>query len=408
MLPSNASAEAQTSEQIAALEARVRTLEIENATLRASDNGHHNHQVECSSELLDVVLAQLTAGVLVVNQAGECLVHNRIAAELTGIELAGTAMSEWPSTIRVFELDGITQVPSAQLPWTRALAGEVVTDWHVVMDAAHLDSPRTLALSSQPLRDGDTIWAAAVIVDDITERIQARRELKRSTFELQSFAHVVSHDLHEPLRKVTSFTSLLQEDYGDQLNAEANEYIDFMVEGATRLRRLLLELLDYSRLTTNRHQMQPVDMHLLTQEIVTQMRATIVAADATIAFDDLPIVLGDKEQLRCLIEHLLANALQFRGPDAPRILIAATNGAAAWQFSVRDNGIGIAPKYQERIFSPFQRLHARDAHPGTGIGLAVCARIVSGHGDELTVQSELGQGATFRFDLPHTQRQTAP
>ena len=235
---------------------------------------------------------------------------------------------------------------------------------------------------------------------DITERKRAEDELRRSNAELEQFAYVASHDLQEPLRAVAGMVQLLQKRYQGQIDERADEYISHAVEASRRMQRLINDLLAFSRLDRRVQPFEPVDAGDCLQLALKNLQLTIRESRASITYDSLPTVTADRLQLTQLFQNLINNAIKFRGQQQPQIHISAVNMATAWQFAVRDNGIGIEPQYFERIFQVFQRLHTRQDYPGTGIGLALCKKIVERHGGVIWVESELGQGSTFYFTLP--------
>jgi PAS domain S-box-containing protein len=237
------------------------------------------------------------------------------------------------------------------------------------------------------------------LVDALASRGAA---LARSNRELEQFAYIASHDLQEPLRMVGSYTQLLEQRYGDQLDADGREFLRYAREGATRMRDLIDALLSYSRIDTRAQAFRPVPMEQVLALSLTNLKASIEAANATIVHAALPQVDGDPVQLGQVLQNLIGNAIKFRGPNPPHIWVSAERKGPVWQFAVRDDGIGIAPEYQERIFIIFQRLHSREEYPGTGIGLAVCKKVVERHGGRLWVESTgtPGQGSTFYFTVP--------
>jgi signal transduction histidine kinase len=225
-------------------------------------------------------------------------------------------------------------------------------------------------------------------------------ELARSNAELEQFAHVASHDLQEPLRTVTNFVQLLARRYRGRLDADADEFVQYIVDGTTRMARLIEDLLDFSRAGTSERAMRPTDTGDSVAKAVANLDLSIRGSGAIVRHDGLPTVNGDPTQLTQLFQNLIGNAIKFRGPDPPEVRVSAALRGRDWVFSVRDNGIGIEPQYAQRIFVIFQRLHGRDAYPGTGIGLSICQRIVARHGGRIWVESEPGRGSTFYFTVP--------
>ncbi len=233
-------------------------------------------------------------------------------------------------------------------------------------------------------------------------------ELEHSNRELEQFAYVASHDLQEPLRMVSSYTELLERRYGDKLDDKAREFIGYAVDGAVRMQRLINDLLEFSRVSTRGKALQPVDVTRVLGTVRANLSVAIQDAGALVTNDALPTVMADETQLVQLLQNLIGNAIKFRGRERPHVHVGAQATATEWVFAVRDNGIGIAPEYFERIFVIFQRLHARDEYPGTGIGLAVCRRILDRHGGRIWVESEPGRGSTFYFALPARNGEQAP
>jgi len=226
-------------------------------------------------------------------------------------------------------------------------------------------------------------------------------ELERSNKELEQFAYVASHDLQEPLRMVSSYTQLLERRYGDKLDEKGRKFVDFAVDGAIRMQQLINDLLEFSRVSTRGKPLKPVDVNRVLNTVKLNLSVAIRESDAIVTNDQLPTVMADETQLVQLLQNLVGNAIKFRPapPARPQVHVSAQVGETECVFAVRDNGIGIAPEYFERIFVIFQRLHAKSDYPGTGIGLAVCRRIVERHGGRIWVESAPGQGSTFYFAL---------
>ena len=241
---------------------------------------------------------------------------------------------------------------------------------------------------------------------DITERKRAEEELKqtlaelaRSNAELAQFAYVASHDLQEPLRAVAGCVQILKKTYGARLDARADELIQHSVDGAARMQTLIEDLLAYSRVGTRGKPFAPTDTGAVLALALANLAIAVRDSGAVITHDPLPTAPADATQLVQLFQNLIANAVKFCRGRAPEIHVGAEPRGGGWLFSVRDNGIGLEPQYRERIFVIFQRLHTRVEYPGTGIGLAVCKRIVERHGGEIWVESEPGRGSTFSFTL---------
>ncbi len=224
-------------------------------------------------------------------------------------------------------------------------------------------------------------------------------ELARSNADLEQFAYAASHDLQEPLRMVASYVGLLGKRYRGRLDQDADDFIEFAVDGAKRMQELIEDLLTYSRVGTRGKAFEPTDCNRVVDEVIQNLRVLVTEQGALVTRDDLPVINADHTQLAELIQNLVGNAIKFRGEEPPCVHIAAEKSGGQWHFSVEDNGIGIDPKYNDRIFAVFQRLHTRREYPGTGIGLAVCRRIVERHGGRIWFESKPGDGTIFRFTL---------
>ncbi len=243
---------------------------------------------------------------------------------------------------------------------------------------------------------------------DISESKKAERELKeysrqleRYNNELQQFAYITSHDLQEPLRMITLYMDLLERRHGGELSPQAREYMEIARQGAKRMRRLIDDLLLYSRIETNRNDFTDVDMSKVFRSVVDELALAVGEAGAHVEIDPMPVIPADETQMRQLATNLIANAVKFRGDEPPVIEVTASTVGDVCVFSVKDNGIGIDPRYHANLFKMFYRLHTRDEYPGSGIGLAICKKIVERHGGWIWVDSDGKSGSTFHFTIPH-------
>lgn len=303
-------------------------------------------------------------------------------------------------------------------PWVHAEAAEIFghlmsgeidlvndTQYPVLTKAGE---ERIMAWQHVLLKDREGIITGTLSSgEDITERRLAERmlqetliDLGRSNKELEQFAFIASHDLQEPIRMVVNYLQLLEQEYRDQLDAEAGEFIDYAVDGAERLQALIQSLLAYSRVDSQQRRLRPVDSEEIVRQALVSLQEEIQHHRAQVTFDPLPHVVTDRKQLTRVVQNLLENAIKFHGDQPPKVHLRAERKDGEWRFSVHDNGIGIDPQYAERIFVVFQRLHPADVYPGTGIGLAISKRIVEGLGGRIWVESEPGCGSTFHFTLP--------
>jgi PAS domain S-box-containing protein len=264
-----------------------------------------------------------------------------------------------------------------------------------------------------PLESAEGILVTAAI-RDITRRkrseaylLQKVEELNRSNVELGQFAYIASHDLQEPLRMVASYTQLLSRRYKGKLDSDADEFIAFAVDGASRMQRLIQDLLSYSRVGTRGSDLVETSSEQALEQSLINLRGAIEESGALVTHDRLPPVMADEMQLIQLFQNLIGNAIKYQNPGVPKIHVSAVkNGGKRWTFSVQDNGLGIDPQYFERIFGMFQRLHKRQEFAGTGIGLAICKKIVERHGGSISVESQPEHGSTFRFALAGSENKS--
>ncbi len=232
------------------------------------------------------------------------------------------------------------------------------------------------------------------------ERRQAQEELARSNRELEQFAYVASHDLQEPLRMVATYTQLLAERYRGKIDENADKYIHYAVDGALRMQTLVQALLTFSRVGRQGKELTDTNCNAVVETVLQNLQAAIQESGVRVQCDRLPTVVADASQLLQVFQNLVGNAIKFRGSNPPIIRITAEQKPGEWIFSVADNGIGIAPEHAEVIFVIFKRLHMQDEYPGSGIGLAICKKIIEQHGGRIWVEGQLGHGSTFKFTLP--------
>ena len=381
---------------------------------RLTDNERYLSQVMEASPL----------GMFVAQASGRCLFTNAAWQRIAGVDGSACLGDGWHMATHPQDR------AQAVIDWRRAIAsGQPVASEHryqrpdgtVVWVWVHMapigrDSGDGIGgIGGDDGDDGDdgnggsNAYSAGVVgtVEDITGRrllaqslAERSTELARSNEDLERFAYVASHDLQEPLRMVTSYGQLLARRYQAALPAEAQEFLQFMVDGGQRAQALIRDLLSLARIDSLPRARQAVPLESVLTDALRQLRLRVQDAGATITHDALPTVQADLRQMGQLLTNLISNALKFRGASAPAIHLAATREAGAWRISVRDNGLGIEARFFDRIFVMFQRLHLRSAHEGTGIGLAICKRVVERHGGRIGVESTPGQGSTFWFVLP--------
>lgn len=309
--------------------------------------------------------------------------------------------------VEILNPDG-SQRPQEEAPLFRSLKGEFVQG-EEIMKHKQTGITRHRKFSSAPMRDSDgNIKGSVVIVTDITDRkmnelklAEALRELQRSNKELQQFAYTASHDLQEPIRMIKSYAALIDMKYNKFLDYTTREYLGFISEGAARMQQLIDGLLSYSRINTKPNLFETIDCNELVLSVLHDLEPTVKEADAEIIVNELPVINGDKVQMRQVFQNLIQNSLKFRSPGGKTVIeVSCERTGRMWRFSVKDNGIGIAKEYLERIFVIFQRLHTREEYPGTGIGLSIVKKIVERHGGEVFVDSEPGKGSVFSFTIP--------
>ncbi|MFN3077401.1 MAG: PAS domain S-box protein [Alphaproteobacteria bacterium] len=345
-----------------------------------------------------IVVLDREARITLINRKG-CAVFGRTAEELVGRDWITLAIPEE-------ERDAIRSVH------VRLMAGQemgVATFENDILIGN--GERRHFVWHNTFIQDDDgTVIGTLSSGEDVTDRLRAEAEIVRSNAELEQFSYIVSHDLQEPLRTISSYMTLLRTYHADKLDPEAAEFMDFAHQSAARMRTMIKDLLEYSRIQRVQIPRDSTDLGLVVEEALANLKGAIDDSGAVFSIAPLPVVQGDRAQLLRLFQNLIGNALKFRDRDRiVRVGIGAEPAAGnQWGLFVSDNGIGIDAKYGERIFQVFQRLHGHERYEGTGIGLAVCRRIVERHGGRIWVESEVDVGSTFRFTLPKASTSTDP
>ncbi|MFP8954970.1 ATP-binding protein [Natrialbaceae archaeon A-arb3/5] len=376
-------------------------LRFRGALIDITERKRTEKRLEAHRNQLETLFEVLPIGVLVADADGQLVKANDTARTVWSgdvdrvTDVVGTDGYEW----RWAE----TGEPVDPGEWTmaRVLDGDVVSNPDVFEIEDECGEQRVVMVHGMPVRNECGAVSRGVITQtDVTERREYRRRLEESNERLEQFAYVASHDLQEPLRMITSYLRLIERRYGDELDDDGQEFIDYAVDGAERMREMIDGLLEYSRVETRGDPFDAVDLNGVIDCVLVDIRLQIEESDAEITVDDLPRVEGDAGQLRQVFQNLLSNAIEYSGEGSPEIHVSAERTGPMWTISVRDDGIGIDPTDQDRVFEVFQRLHSHEECVGTGIGLALCRRIVERHDGEIWVESEPGDGATFSFTLP--------
>ena len=370
-----------------------------------------------SEKKLSQIVNGSSTPIFVIDKTHTVTHWNKACENLTGVsakEMVGTRRQWSPfysherPVLADIIVDGSTEEEIAGYYGDKFRKSALIDGAYEVEDFFPGFGDKWLFLTAAPLRDDHgNVTGAIESLRDITERKrsdeklkQTMADLKRSNTDLEQFAYVVSHDLQEPLRMVTSYVQLLSKRYKDKLDSDADDFIGFAVDGASSMHTLIQDLLTYSRVGTRGNPLTPAACEDALDQALANLKLTIEDSGAVVTHDPLPTVAADSSQLVQLFQNLIGNAIKFHDDEPLRVHVAVERKDDEWKFSVVDNGIGIDPEFFERIFVIFQRLHGREEYSGTGIGLAVCKKIVDRHGGRMWVESEPGRGATFYFTIP--------
>ena len=362
-------------------------------------------ELQKERSFLEATLDSLSDGVVACDEKGVLALFNLTSRKIFG-EPKPLNSQEWSKHYNLYYPDGENLLEPEDTPLAKAFAGETFVDTKLITIPDN-GQPRILLANGCPILNANKDKLGAVVtIRDITERERSQQKLKQlnnellqSNRELEQFAYIASHDLREPLRMVISFTQLLAQRYEGRLDEEANTIIGFAVDGARRMEILIEDLLSYSRIDKQNRTLKIVNCNLVVEKALSNLQILIQDTKAIIKIKPLPNVIGDEIQLVQLFQNLINNALIYRDKSQPQIEITATVRDKGCLFSIKDNGIGIAPNNASRIFEVFQRLHPKGMYSGTGIGLAICKKIVERHGGSIWVNSQLGSGSDFRFTL---------
>jgi signal transduction histidine kinase len=347
----------------------------------------------------------LSSGVFVAASTGEIVEAN--------VALAGILGFDRPEEVTRRSIDSLFLDRGAAEEWRAGLESRETLE-HIEIDLKRVDDSSVRVRISAKWVEGEVVGTRQLLgrVDEIgpvpvgsEELVRQSAELERSNEELEQMVYVVSHDLQQPLNAVGRFLDLLLERDADNLSESGRDYLEHAISGAGNLQRMVDAVLRYSRIDTKDQELEPVDLNRVRDKVLSLIDDGATAVGAEITSDDLPAVMADEAQMEQLFQNLLSNALKFNDDSSPTIRISAVEQSNEWVLAFSDNGIGIDPRSTKRVFQMFQRLHTEEEYPGTGIGLAVCKRIVVRHGGRIWVESQPGQGATFFVALP---KRTSP
>jgi PAS domain S-box-containing protein len=360
-----------------------------------------------SRSKLEAALASMTDAVFISDAKGRFIDFNDAFAtfhRFRNKDECSKTFAEYPDILDVFQHDG-TPAPLDMWAVPRALRGETVTNAEYTLRRKDTGETWVGSYSFGPIRDKDGVIIGSVVVGrDITEHKRAQEALQQSNKELEQFAYVASHDLQEPLRAVVGFLQLIQSRYGDQIDEKGRHFIERSVQAGNRMQRLIRELLTLSRVNTKGEAFAPTDLNHIVKNALENLQTIIREKNLDITCAALPVLTVDASQIQRLFQNLIMNAVKYNQSPKPVIDIDCRERDDVYQFFVKDNGIGISPEFHQRIFMLFQRLHTESEYPGTGLGLALCKKIIERHGGKIWVESQGEKGSTFNFTLPKRMR----
>jgi PAS domain S-box-containing protein len=356
------------------------------------------------ADLLRSIMESSGDGIFVADAAGNCVLWNTACEKMLGVKPDTIPQAEWTEGFGIYLPDQVTLFPGEDLPLARALRGETCDDVELWIKNT-VQKGIWISVTASPLKQGQdgavSTFRDITFAKKVDTALAAKaEEVSRSNRELEQFAYVAAHDLQEPLRMVSSYVQLLARRYKGKLDSEADEFITFATEGAKRMSQLINDLLSFSRIGRGEVAEQMVDCEKILESVILSLTLKKQTARAQVTHSPLPKILANELQITQVFQNLIDNAIKFRSKEDPRVHISAREDGDKWIFSVADNGIGIDAEYKDRIFVIFQRLNARENYDGTGIGLAVCKKIVEKRSGNIWVEPNQGHGTVVYFTWP--------
>lgn len=391
-----------TPEERALLETTARALGL------ALERADALRELQHERTFLSGVLQSLSEGIVACDAQGRLTLFNGASRDLHGLPSEPLPPEAWAEHYGLYRADGVTPLPTREIPLYRALQGEHVRDAEMVIRPQGGEARLMLSASGPIVTPQGEKLGAVSAMRDVTDRHrteaalrQANADLRRSNRELEQFAYIASHDLQTPVRAVASFAELLQLRYGERLDERGHAYLRQITRGGQRMKRLVDDLLAFSRLNTQQRPLEPTDSLAVLGEVLELLAPELERTGGGVTSGPLPVVRADEGQVSRLLVNLIGNALKYhREGVPPRVQVTAERDGQAWRFAVADNGAGVESRYLAQVFEPFKRLHAHDQVEGSGLGLAVSRKIVERHGGRLWLESTPGEGSTFFFTLP--------
>jgi PAS domain S-box-containing protein len=372
--------------------------------------------IEKEKEFLKAMMENISEGIIACDHTGQISILNKTTRDMFGFLDGNFELSKWKDFYECYLSDGITLVAENEIPLFKALRGERVSQYEMIIRPKSGQNKIVLCSGEQIKTNDGRILGAVVVMLDITEKRKKDKDLSKmsedlkiratqleaSNAELEQFAYVASHDLQEPLRMITSFLKLIEKKYNPILDEKGKQFIHFAMDGSIRMRQIITDLLEYSR-AGNTSQPEEFSLQEILNDVVILEKNHIKRLGASLTHDPLPNIIAIKVQIRQLLKNLINNALKYTAHDTkPKIHVSFQECSEYWKVSVKDNGIGVAPEYHEKIFQIFQRLHTRQEYEGTGLGLANCKKIVENHHGKIKIISDEGMGSTIFFTLKKT------